>query len=219
VRLADAELRSYLAAVVAARRRRPADDLISELARAADNEDRLSDDEIVSTLTLLLIAGFETTVNLIGTGTLNLLRSPDQLDLVVSDPERRVANLVEEALRFEGAVMFTFRTALDTIDIGGGTVVPKGAAVVLGIAGANRDPAVFSSPDVFDVQRENAREHLAFASGAHYCLGAALARLEAETAWQTLLTRHPSLRLSGEPTYRPSPIIRGLDHLPITLGG
>jgi cytochrome P450 len=218
VRLADAELRSYLAAVVAERRRRPADDLISELARAADDEDRLSDDEIVSTLTLLLIAGFETTVNLIGTGTLNLLRSPDQLDLVVSDPERRVANLVEEALRFEGAVMFTFRTALDTIDVGEGAVVPKGATVVLGLAGANRDPAVFSSPDVFDVQRENAREHLAFASGAHYCLGAALARLEAETAWQTLLTRHPTLRLSGEPTYRPSPIIRGLERLPVTLG-
>jgi cytochrome P450 len=219
VRLADAELRSYLAAVVAERRRRPTDDLISELARAADDEDRLSDDEIVSTLTLLLIAGFETTVNLIGTGTLNLLRSPEQLALVASDPERRVANLVEEALRFEGAVMFTFRTALDTIEVGGGAVVPKGATVVLGLAGANRDPAVFSSPDVFDVQRENAREHLAFASGAHYCLGAALARLEAETAWQTLLTRHPSLRLSGEPTYRPSPIIRGLDHLPIMLGG
>ncbi|HYN31454.1 MAG TPA: cytochrome P450 [Ilumatobacteraceae bacterium] len=218
VRLADAELRSYLAAVVAERRRRPADDLISALARAADDEDRLSDDEIVSTLTLLLIAGFETTVNLIGTGTLNLLRSPDQLALVVSDPERRVANLVEEALRFEGAVMFTFRTALAPIDLGEDAVVPVGATVVLGLAGANRDPAVFSSPEVFDVQRENACEHLAFASGAHYCLGAALARLEAETAWQTLLTRHPSLRLSGAPTYRPSPIIRGLDHLPVTLG-
>lgn len=218
VRLADAELRSYLAAVVAERRRRPADDLISALARAADDEDRLSDDEIVSTLTLLLIAGFETTVNLIGTGTLNLLRSPDQLALVVSDPERRVANLVEEALRFEGAVMFTFRTALDTIEVGDGAAVPKGATVVLGLAGANRDPDVFASPDTFDVQRENAREHLAFASGAHYCLGAALARLEAEIAWQTLLTRHPRLRLSGEPVHRPSPIIRGLDQLAVTLG-
>jgi cytochrome P450 len=218
VRLADAELRSYLAAVVA-ERRRPADDLISALAKAADDEDRLSDDEIVSTLTLLLIAGFETTVNLIGTGTLNLLRSPDQLALVVCDPQRHATNLVEEALRFEGAVMFTFRTALDTIEVGEGAVVPKGATVVLGLAGANRDPAVFSSPDAFDVRRENARDHLAFASGAHYCLGAALARLEADIAWQTLLTRHPNLRLSGQPSYRPSPIIRGLDHLPVTLGG
>jgi len=218
VRQADAELRSYLAAVVAERRRRPADDLVSALARAADADDRLSDDEIVSTLTLLLIAGFETTVNLVGTGTLNLLRSPDQLTDVVSDPAERVGDLVEEALRFEGAVMFTFRRALDTIDLGDGALVPQGDVVVLGLAGANRDPSVFESPDTFDVQRENAREHLAFASGAHYCLGAALARLEAEIAWQTLFTRHPNLRSSGEPIYRPSPIIRGLDHLPVTLG-
>lgn len=218
VRRADAELRSYLAAIVAERRRRPADDLVSALAHAADADDRLSDDEIVSTLTLLLIAGFETTVNLIGTGTLNLLRAPDQLADVVSDPSRRVTNLVEEALRYEGAVMFTFRRALDTIDLGEGVRVPGGDVVVLGLAGANRDPAVFESPDTFDVRRENAREHLAFASGAHYCLGAALARLEAEIAWRTLLTRHPNLRSSGEPIYRRSPIIRGLDHLPVTLG-
>ena len=218
VRLAEAELKAYLSAVVAERRRRPADDLVTALTRAADDDDRLSDDEIVSTLTLLLIAGFETTVNLIGTGTLNLLRSPDQLAAVSADPDGRIANLVEEALRYEGAVMFTFRRAVEPIDLGEGDVVPKGAMVVLGLAGANRDPAVFNAPDRFDVARDNAREHLAFAAGLHYCLGAALARLEAETAWRTLLERHGAMRLAGEVAYRPTPIIRGLSHLPVTLG-
>jgi cytochrome P450 len=218
VQRANAELRSYLAAVVAERRRRPAADLVSSLVQAADDGDRLTDDEIVSTLTLLLIAGFETTVNLIGTGTLNLLRSPDQLVLVTADLDAHVPNLVEEALRYEAAVMFTFRTALDDIAIGEGAVVPRGATVVLGLAGANRDPAVFNDPDRFDVTRRNARDHLAFASGPHYCLGAPLARLEAELAWRTLLGRHPRLRSAGDPIYRPSPILRGLATLPVTLG-
>ena len=217
VRLANAELRAYLAAVVAERRRRPDDDLVSALAAAADEGDRLTDAEIVSTLTLLLIAGFETTVNLIGTGTSNLLDSRDQLELVSADLDAHVGNLVEESLRFEGAVMYTFRVALGDIQVGDGAAIPRGATVVLGLAGANRDPAVFDQPDRFDVTRANAREHLAFASGPHYCLGAARARLEADEAWRALLGRHPQTRRAGEATYRPSPIIRGLASLPVVL--
>jgi cytochrome P450 len=219
LQLANAELRAYLAAVVAERRRRPAADLVSTLVQAADQGDRLTDPEIVSTLTLLLIAGFETTVNLIGTGTKSLLQSPDQLARVASDLDSHVGNLVEESLRFEGAVMFTFRTAIEAIEVGGGTVVPRGALLVLGLAGANRDPALFVDPDRFDVTRDNAKEHLAFAAGPHYCLGAALARLEAEVAWRTLLGRFPRLRPAGAAGYRRSPIIRGLATLPVVLGG
>jgi cytochrome P450 len=212
----NAELRSYLAAVVAERRRHPADDLVTTLVQAADNADRLTDDEIISSLTLLLIAGFETTVNLVGTGTNNLLRNQGQRALVFDDPGSHVSGLTEESLRFEGPVQFTSRTAYEDIEVDGG-VLPKGAGIVLCIAGASRDPATFANPNDFDVRRPNAREHLAFSNGIHYCLGAALARLEAEVAWQVLFERAPNLRLAGTPTYRPSPIVRGLKTLPVRL--
>lgn len=219
LRQANTELRAYLTAVVAERRRRPEGDLVSELVAAADQGDRLNDAEIVSTLTLLLVAGFETTVNVIGTGTHNLLRTPVELARVAGDLEAHVGNLVEESLRFEGPVMFTFRTALDDIDVGQGEVLRRGSHVVLGLAGANRDPAVFIDPDCFDVTRANSKDHLAFGGGPHYCLGAALARLEAEIAWRTLLDRFPRLQLAGPATYRPAPILRGLATLPVVLDG
>jgi cytochrome P450 len=214
--LTNAELRSYLFAVVAERRRRPADDMVSALVEAADQNDRLTDEEIVSTLTLLLIAGFETTVNLIGTGTNNLLRNPDQRMLVFDDPAGRVGGLIEESLRYEGPVQFTSRTAYEDIDLGGSTL-RKGSTILLCIAGASRDPAMFPDPDKFDITRPNAREHLAFSTGIHFCLGAALARLEAEVAWNVLVERAPNLRPAGNPTYRPSTIVRGLATLPVRL--
>jgi cytochrome P450 len=212
----NAELRSYLFAVVAERRRQPTDDLVSALVEAADEADRLTDEEIVSTLTLLLIAGFETTVNLIGTGTNNLFANPEQLELVVGDATTHVPGLIEESLRYEGPVQFTARVAQHDVDVQGVTL-PKGATAVLCIAGASRDPDVFVNPNRFDITRSNSRDHLAFSGGIHYCLGAALARLEAEVAWKVLFERAPNLRSAGRPVYRPSPTVRGLATLPVRL--
>jgi cytochrome P450 len=212
----DAELRSYLFAVVAERRRRPTDDLVSALVAAADNADRLTDEEIVSTLTLLLIAGFETTVNLIGTGTNNLLLNPQQKQLIIDDPKTHMDGLIDESLRFEGPVQFTYRVAQEDIKLDRATL-PRGEAVVLCLAGASRDPDMFPNPNAFDITRSNAREHLAFSNGIHYCLGAALARLEADVAWKVLFERFPNLRGAGTPTYRPSPTVRGLKMLPLWL--
>lgn len=222
--LATAELSAYLSAVVTERRRHPGDDLVSDLVEAADQGDRLSDDEIVSTITLLLIAGFETTVNLIGTGTKNLLAHEEQRALLLEDPSTHLGGLVEESLRYEGPVQFTFRQTMGEIsvlgdDAEGGplVVIPSGRLVILSLAGAGRDPSVFTSPNDFDITRPNAREHLAFATGAHYCLGAGLARMEAEIAWRVLFERYPKLRKDGVATYRPTPIMRGLSALPVRL--
>lgn len=222
--LAGAELKAYLSAVVAERRRHPADDLVSDLVEAADQGDRLTDEEIVSTITLLLVAGFETTVNLIGTGTKNLLAHDQQRALLLEDPSAHLGGLVEESLRFEGPVQFTFRQSLGEIAVPGAdegdgplVVIPGGRLVILSLAGAGRDPSVFTSPNEFDITRPNAREHLAFATGAHYCLGAGLARMEAEIAWRVLFERFPKLCLVGTATYRPTPIMRGLSELPVRL--
>lgn len=204
-------------ALVAERRRRPGDDLVSVLAEQAEG-DVLTDDELVGTLSLLLIAGFETTVNLIGTGTATLIANPDQLQLLAADPETHLANTVEEALRYESPVQFTLRRALAPIEIAPGHVIPEGAEIVPVIAAANRDPQVFPDPDRFDITRPNARRHLAFVTGPHACLGGALARLEARIAWETLLRRFPDVsrwRVTGAPVEGPSQIIRGYRHLPM----
>jgi cytochrome P450 len=203
--------------LVAERRRRPGDDLISVLAEQADG-DTLTDDELVGTLSLLMIAGFETTVNLIGTGTATLVAHRDQLELLAADPETHLANTVEEALRYESPVQFTLRRALAPIELAPGHVIPAGGDVVTVIAAANRDPQVFADPDRFDITRPNARRHLAFVTGPHACLGGALARLEARVAWQALLHRFPDVtrwRTTGAPTDGPSQIIRGYQHLPM----
>ncbi len=221
--LATAELSAYLSAVVTERRRHPGDDLVSDLVEAADQGDRLSDDEIVSTITLLLVAGFETTVNLIGTGTKNLLAHEEQRALLLEDPSTHLGGLIEESLRYEGPVQFTFRQTMGEISVpgvdadDGPLVLPGGRLIVLSLAGAGRDPSVFTSPNDFDITRPNAREHLAFATGAHYCLGAGLARMEAEIAWRVLFGRFPELCQVGNARYRPTPIMRGLSELPVRL--
>lgn len=203
--------------LVAERRRRPGDDLVSVLAEQADG-DKLTDDELVGTLSLLLIAGFETTVNLLGTGTATLVAHRDQLALLAADPETHLTNTVEEALRFESPVQFTIRRALAPIEVAPGQVIPTGADVVTVIATANRDPLVFDDPDRFDITRANARRHLAFVTGPHACIGGALARLEARVAWEALLQRFPDVdrwRITGAPTFGPSQLIRGYRHLPM----
>lgn len=211
------EIDQVFRTLVADRRRSPGDDLISVLAEQADG-DVLTDDELVGTLSLLLIAGFETTVNLIGTGTATLIANPDQLGLLASDPDTHLPNTVEEALRYESPVQFTLRRATAPIEVAPGHVIPEGAEIVTVIAAANRDPLVFPDPDRFDIARPNARRHLAFVTGPHACLGGALARLEARVAWETLLRRFPDVsrwRVTGTPVDGPSQIIRGYRHLPM----
>jgi len=213
------EIDSFFRGLVADRRRSPGDDLVSVLAEQADG-DVLTDDELVGTLSLLLIAGFETTVNLIGTGTSTLVANPDQLQRLASDPDQHLANTVEEALRFETPVQFTFRRARAPIEVAPGHVVPEGDEVITVIGAANRDPAVFDHPDRFDIARPNARRHLAFVTGPHACLGGALARLEAATAWRSLLDAFGDVdrwRVVGEPVAGASQIIRGWRHLPMSF--
>lgn len=212
-----AEIDHMFRELVAERRRHPGDDLVSVLAEQADG-DVLSDDELVGTLSLLLIAGFETTVNLLGTGTATLMAHRDQLELLASDPEVHLANTVEEALRYESPVQFTIRRALAPIEIAPGHAVPAGGDIVTLIATANRDPLVFDEPDRFDITRANARRHLAFVTGPHACIGGALARLEARVAWESLLERFPDVsrwRPAGAPTLGNSQLIRGYRHLPM----
>jgi cytochrome P450 len=225
IRRAVADIDLFFRDLIAQRRREPTDDLLSLLLEKMDSDvagpsDQLTDNEIIATLGLLLIAGFETTVNLLGTGTANLLRHRDQLESFGSDPAGRINGLVEEALRFESPVQFTMRRSIEDVDLGRGDVLPAHHHVVLLLAGANRDPDVFDRPNRFDIERANARQHLAFVSGAHYCLGAALARLEAQVAWTTLAKAFPDVdrwRFAGTPQPGVSRIVRGFRTLPLAF--
>jgi cytochrome P450 len=212
-------LTNYLAELLAERRKNPADDLLSSMAQAEVDGDRLDDRDIVGTASFLLLAGFETTVNLLGAGTEVLLRHPDQFAEVLADPEL-IPDMVEEALRYVSPVQYTFRTALAPIELPGGEVLDTRETMVLMIVGANRDPRVFDDPDRFDIHRPNARKHLAFGFGIHHCLGAALARMEAEVAWRTLFARFPdpaAWRIAGEPVPNPGRMIHGLRSLPVQV--
>jgi cytochrome P450 len=166
---------------------------------------------------LLLIAGFETTVNLIGNGVLALLRHPEQWRLLRDDPTL-AASCVEEVLRFDPPVQETARIAFEDTEVGG-VPVHKDQVVLTLIGGANRDPEAFASPATFDITRTPAVEHLAFSSGIHYCLGAPLARLEAATAFAVLADRLPGLRPAGPVRMRPSSTIRGPLRLPVAPAG
>ena len=186
-------IRDYFATIVEARRRSPQDDLISALVAAEEAGDRLSLAEMMSTLVLLLVAGNETTTKLIGNATLALLRHPGEIERLRADPGL-LPNAVEEFLRFDGPVQLTSRMAREDRELCGRTA-RKGEQVVLLLAAANRDPAVFADPDRLDVGRRDVR-HLAFGQGIHFCLGAQLARLEAALALEALVTRLPGLRLA-----------------------
>jgi cytochrome P450 len=207
-------LNEYLRGVIAERRREPADDLITGMIAARDQGDLLSEAELVAMCNLLLVAGHETTVNLIGNGTLALLRHPDQLERLRREPAL-AKSAVEELLRFAPPVHWTGRVAAEEIEMDGRTVEP--GQFVLGVlAGVNRDPAVFPDPDRLDITRDP-NPHLGFGRGIHFCLGAPLARLEAQIALPMLLERFPELRLTGEPVPRPTWNLRGYAHLPVTL--
>jgi pimeloyl-[acyl-carrier protein] synthase len=213
VMIARGELVDYFKAVVRERRRNPGPDLISALTQAEEEGGRLSEDELYSTVVLLLVAGNETTTNLIGNGMLALLRHPDQMRRVWEDPAL-VPSAVEEMLRYDGPVQFTSRVAKADLEIHG-TKISKGEWLFLILGAANRDPAQFPDPDRFDVSRAD-NKHIAFGAGGHFCLGAPLARLEAQITLRALRQRFPDLRTGPEnPEYRNNFNLRGLNALPV----
>ena len=194
----------------------PGDDLLSQLAVAQEEGVGLTDRELKSTAGLVLAAGFETTVNLLGNGTVLLREHPAQLETLQQEPELW-GNAVDEMLRIDPPVLLTGRLCVRDTEVAGHTV-PAGWFVTTALAGANRDPQVFPDPGRFDVRRENARDHIAFSSGRHYCLGAALARMEGEVGLKVLFDRYPDLELAPGRTRRPTRILRGWSRLPVTLG-
>jgi cytochrome P450 len=204
---------AWLDAHISALRRNPGDDLLSELVRVSADGDRLSDEELRVNVLLLLGAGFETTVNLIGNATALLLEHPDQLETLKADPDRW-DNAVDEVLRYDSPVQITLRTPREDADIAGHRL-RAGRPVILMLGAANRDPEVFTEPNRFDVSRPDARQHLAFSAGAHYCLGAQLARLEARIALRTLFDRFPRLALDASPTRRATRVLHGYAQLPV----
>jgi cytochrome P450 len=210
---AVAALRVYFAEQIEARRRAPGPDLISALVAAHDDAEALSSEELLAFVVLLLLAGNETTTNLIGNGMLALGRHPEQLDRLRREPAR-IADAVEEIIRYDGPVQATARFATVPVNLGG-TEIPAGAPAFVLIAAANRDPAKFPAPEKFDIAR-HPNEHLAFGTGIHFCLGAPLARLEGAVAIGAILARFPHLRLadSAAPlSYKGSFFLRGLTAL------
>lgn len=192
--------------------RSPGDDLMSKLAAAEDEEGGMSMRELKSTAGLVLAAGFETTVNLLGNAIALLQRHPEQVELLRANPDVW-AGAVEETLRFDPPVLLTGRTATRDTQIAGAKV-REGTMVTAILAAANRDPAVFADPDTYDVTRDNAREHLAFGGGRHYCLGAALARLEGEVGLRSLYERFDRVQLRPGAQRRDTRILRGFETLP-----
>lgn len=199
--------------LIAQRRAEPRDDLISALIAAEDQGSTLTEQELLATSILLLIAGHETTVNLIGNGMLTLLRHPAELARLREDPSL-IRTAVEELLRFDPPVQMTARTALEDIALGDATV-PAGSTAILLLASANRDPAQFERPDELDITREDNR-HLAFGMGIHFCVGAPLARIEGQVAIAEMVRRldGPAL-VADPPAYKENLILRGLESLPV----
>lgn len=213
-----ANLNKYLRGLIAQKRVNPQDDMLSSLIEIEEQGEKLNDAELLSMAFLLLTAGHETTVNLLGNGLLALLRHPEQLSALRSNPAM-IKTGVEELLRYDTPVlMATERYAKQDMVIGG-VKIAKGEMVTAGLGAANRDPAYFSAPDTLDLTRESNR-HLSFGQGIHYCLGAPLARMEAQHAFNAVLARFPKLRLAvpvEQLEWRHSMIIRGMKTMPLTF--
>jgi cytochrome P450 len=217
IKNAFTELKAYFAGEIVRRRKNPGPDLVSALVAAHDEAEALSADELLQFVVLLLLAGNETTTNLIGNGMLALGRNPDSIAALRSKPER-MRGAIEEMLRYDGPVQATFRTATkDTVV--GGTPIAAGMGAFVIIAAANRDPAQFKDPEKFDITREP-NEHMAFGDGIHFCIGAPLARMEGSIAIGAALDRFPNLRLKNPDapvTYKGSYFLRGLSRLDMAL--
>jgi cytochrome P450 len=208
-------LAEYFRELIAERRAAPRDDMLSALIAAEEAGDKLNEEELLATCILLLVAGHETTVNLIGNGTLALLRHADQLQKLRENPGL-IVTAVEELLRFDGPVQRTARIPSEDLTIGGRTI-PKGEMVMPFLGAADRDPAQFPDPDRLDITRADNR-HIAFGMGIHFCLGAPLARMEGQIAINTLLARLPKLALAtDQPQFRQSLTLRGLQALPVSF--
>ena len=212
---ASVQMGDYLRDVIEQRRTHLGDDLLSALLVVEEAGDRLSTAELLSFVVLLYVAGHETTVNLIGNGTLALLRHPDELRRWANDPSYD-NTAVDELLRYDGPVQQTVRVPTQNVRYGD-VEVAAGTMVMTVLGAANHDPGVFDDPHVLRLDRANAGRHLAFSGGVHYCLGASLAKLEASVAIGSLIRRFPDVQLAGEPHWRDRLTIRGVDHLPLSL--
>ncbi|MGW6709255.1 cytochrome P450 family protein [Streptomyces sp. NPDC054956] len=215
---AHQQLGAYLGELIEAKAKEPGEDLLSALIRTRDEEgDSLSSDEVIGMAFLLLIAGHETTVNLISNGVRALLAHPDQLAALRADFDGLLDGAVEEMLRYDGPVQHsTYRYAREALELGG-TTIPAGATVLVSLAGADRDPARFPQPDTFDIRRAP-QGHLAFGHGLHFCIGAPLARMEGRIAVRSLLERFPDLAEdpeAGPPIWLTGSLMRGVSRLPL----
>ena len=206
----------YFFELLAERRRSPGDDLLSRLVEVEDDGTVLSEGELLSTCILLLVAGHETTVNLISGGIVALLGNPDELARFRHDPDVQRSG-VEEMLRYVSPVQLTGRSLIEDLEVGGVTLRAGDFAMLL-IGSANRDAEVFPDPDRFDVGR-SPNNHLGFGFGIHHCLGAPLARMETQVALATLVRRAPGLALAGDVTYKTNVVLRGMEGLPAAMGG
>jgi pimeloyl-[acyl-carrier protein] synthase len=205
--------RAYFERVIDVRRRSPGDDVLSGLVHAQEHGDRLTREEVISTSILLLVAGHETTVNLIGNGTLALLRHPEQRERLRSDPGL-IRSAVEELLRYDSPVQLTGRTLLEDVELEGRRM-RKGNQVIASLAAANRDPARFRDPDELDIGRED-NHHLSFSAGIHFCLGAPLARVEGQAAIGAMTRRFATMELATDDVeWRPTVTLRGPARLPV----
>lgn len=209
-RRSEQELYEYFEGIIALRRQDPQDDLVSALLAAEEEGDRLSHGELLATLLLLLVAGNETTRNLIGNGMLALLRNPGELQRLKGEPEL-IETAIDELLRYDSPVQLDGRTALEDVELGGKTI-GTGQQVVSVVGAANRDPEAFSDPDRLDIGREE-KSHISFGRGIHYCLGASLAKLEGRIAFEGLLERFSSMRLAAMPQQRKQVVLRGVEDL------
>jgi cytochrome P450 len=207
---------AYLKDLFARKRREPSDDMIGRMVSMEDDGDTLTEEETLATVFLMYLAGHVTTVNLVGNGVVALLSQPEQLAMLKADP-RLAKNMVEETLRYWGPVDFIGRRiAKQDLEIAD-TAIPRGEQVTVSLASANRDPERFADPDVFDITREDANRHVAFGKGIHVCLGAPLARVEGQVAFETLFRRYPDLRLAvpAEEIEWSGQFLRGFRQIPL----
>ncbi|WP_406458229.1 cytochrome P450 [Streptomyces sp. NBC_01622] len=211
---ASVEFAEYLRELIAARRKEPGDDLISGLIAAHDEEDRLTEQEMISTAVLLLNAGHEATVNATVNGWWALFRNPDQLAVLRAD-HSLIPSAVEELMRYDTPLQLFERWVLDEIEIDG-TVIPRGAEIAMLFGSANHDPDVFADPERLDLTRAD-NPHISFSAGIHYCIGAPLARIELAASMRALLERAPTLTLAADPVRKPNFVIRGLEGLSVAL--
>ena len=213
-RQAQRELRAYLEGIASVRRREPREDLLSAMLAAEQDGDRLTASELYETCELLLIAGHETTTNLIGNGLLALLQNPEQFETLRRDPSR-IEHATEELLRYDSPVQATTRIVTEDTELGG-KEIKAGQQLALLIGAANRDPEQFRDAERLDVTREDTK-HAGFGHGIHFCLGAPLARIEAPTAFRAMIERFPDMKLDETitPRYKPNIILRGLEQLPV----